>query len=398
MRHHMLRLLNLQGFWVDGYTITENQLVVAIRSPRRSAVCPRCQHVSRRIHQIHQRYLKHTRWGPRQVMLKLIRRRFWCRWCGRAFGELLSGIGRRRSTPAYREGLVEELRRQSFRYVMKKTGASSNLLYDALHGATRRPIDWTAQGTAITIGVDEHSYRGRHLVTTVTNITTPRLLGVGRSDSQGELRRLLVDIPAKTVAEVCMDMRAGYRPVIQECLPQARIVIDKFHVIAAANRVVDQIRSVIVTDHRHVKRLLLTGQERLHSRQTEKLQQLFRDYAMFPTLKQSYLVKEKVRAMYESTDRATAARCLDHMIMLCETGDTQYLQVFGRTLNSWREEILNHFIRHSTNAVTEGINTKIKMIKRVSFGFRNIDHYIAKVMLAFTPLTIAIATLNHHTI
>jgi len=38
------------------------------------------------------------------------------------------------------------------------------------------------------------------------------------------------------------------------------------------------------------------------------------------------------------------------------------------------------------------------MIKRVSFGFRNIDHYIAKVMLAFTPLTIAIATLNHHTI
>nr|MDA3839637.1 transposase [Patescibacteria group bacterium] len=56
---------------------------------------------------------------------------------------------------------------------------------------------------------------------------------------------------------------------------------------------------------------------------------------------------------------------------------------------------LNYFENKTTNGFTEGCHTKIKMIKRVSFGFRNIDNYIAKMTLAFLPLSFI---LNYHTV
>ncbi|MBW6440999.1 transposase [Patescibacteria group bacterium] len=56
------------------------------------------------------------------------------------------------------------------------------------------------------------------------------------------------------------------------------------------------------------------------------------------------------------------------------------------TLIRWQEYILNYFNNFSTNAYAQGCHKKVKMIKRMSFGFLNIENYIAKVMLAFAPL------------
>jgi transposase len=54
-------------------------------------------------------------------------------------------------------------------------------------------------------------------------------------------------------------------------------------------------------------------------------------------------------------------------------------------LKRWREPILNYFEDNTTNAYTEGCNTKVKMLKRISFGLRNVEVYVRKVMLGFLP-------------
>jgi len=61
---------------------------------------------------------------------------------------------------------------------------------------------------------------------------------------------------------------------------------------------------------------------------------------------------------------------------------------------AWDRYILNYFDNRTTNAYTEGIHTKIKMIKRVSFGFRNVHVYIRKVLLSLFPLA-TILSLPH---
>ena len=57
-------------------------------------------------------------------------------------------------------------------------------------------------------------------------------------------------------------------------------------------------------------------------------------------------------------------------------------------LRRWKEQILNYFDNRTTNAFTEGVHTKIKKIKRVSYGFRNVDVYVRKVALSLIPITL----------
>jgi transposase len=64
---------------------------------------------------------------------------------------------------------------------------------------------------------------------------------------------------------------------------------------------------------------------------------------------------------------------------------------WSRTLKRWSMYILNYFDNRTTNAYTEGIHTKIKMVKRVSFGFRNVDVYVRKVLLSLFPLSTILA-------
>ena len=54
-------------------------------------------------------------------------------------------------------------------------------------------------------------------------------------------------------------------------------------------------------------------------------------------------------------------------------------------MSRWREPILNHFDNGTTNGFTEGCNTKIKMLKRVPYGLRNVEVYWRKMLLGFVP-------------
>jgi len=80
-----------------------------------------------------------------------------------------------------------------------------------------------------------------------------------------------------------------------------------------------------------------------------------------------------------------AKKNMELLIIFCESSRSAHIKDFGKTLSRWQEYILNYFIRRSTGAFTEGVHTKIKMIKRMSFGFRNIHNYVAKISLAFIP-------------
>nr|WP_286977460.1 transposase [Acetomicrobium sp. UBA5826] len=69
--------------------------------------------------------------------------------------------------------------------------------------------------------------------------------------------------------------------------------------------------------------------------------------------------------------------------MNLKASDVAELRWWGNTLKRWRQPILNYFDNRTTNAFTEGCNTKIKMLKRFSFGLRDATIYTRKVLLGF---------------
>jgi hypothetical protein len=68
-----------------------------------------------------------------------------------------------------------------------------------------------------------------------------------------------------------------------------------------------------------------------------------------------------------------------------KSADDAELIRWGNTLKHWREPTLNHFDNHTTNGFTEGCHTKIKMLKRVSYGLKNVEVYWRKMLLEFVP-------------
>jgi len=254
-----------------------------------------------------------------------------------------------------------------------------------------KEINWEDQGEKFVLGVDEHSYRGRNLVLTATNITQKKLLMVGKDDRLATLTEFLRKADQERISEVCIDMKRGYLNTIQRELPGMKVTVDKFHVVAYANKNLDEVRSIIVSKPGYnVRRILFKGKEKLNDKERIKLELLFKKFEKFPSLYQAYFIKEKLRDFYKLTDKKDARKQLNNIIMFCETSHSRYMKSFGKTLFRWKENILNYFDNFQTNAFTEGVHTKIKMIKRVSFGFRNIDNYIAKVTLAFIPFLILI--------
>jgi len=79
------------------------------------------------------------------------------------------------------------------------------------------------------------------------------------------------------------------------------------------------------------------------------------------------------------------ARQLDNIILNLKAGDDGELIRWCNTLKRWQVPILNHFDNRTTNGFTEGCNTKIKMLKRLSYGLRNVEVCWRKMLLGFVP-------------
>jgi len=130
------------------------------------------------------------------------------------------------------------------------------------------------------------------------------------------------------------------------------------------------------------KKIFLIGGEKLSGETRERLNRLMDKY---PSLKGFYWAKEKMRELYRQESREEATGVLDNIILNLKWADDGELIRWGNTLKHWREPILNYFDRRTTNGFIEGCHTKIKLLKRVSYGLRNVDVYWRKMLLGFVP-------------
>ena len=237
------------------------------------------------------------------------------------------------------------------------------------------------------LGIDEHSFRHQELVHTVTEVKKRRVLGILRDDRMVTLKEFLSKIPSDKVKEVCIDMKEGLRKAVEAVFPEARVVVDHFHMVADSNRRMDEARRIEQDVHRKrkvkiPKKIFLIGREKLSEEKKQRVDELLERY---PSLKGFYWAKEKVRELYRQQSREEATRTLDNIIFNLKLDDDGEMIRWGNTLKRWREPILNHFDNHTTNGFTEGCNTKIKMLKRISYGLRNVEVYWRKMLLGFIP-------------
>ncbi len=404
MNKDIKKAFNLpEGILVSRTETSSDKIIIHCRNPRIYASCSNCNKSTKKIHQYYYRNIKHSRIDFKQVILNIKVRRFKCKHCQKTFTESIKGIDKRKSTINFRLQAMDLLQRNSFRYTAFKFDISSATLTRYLldiHNDIK--VNWNEE-MITKLGIDEHSFRSRNLVITITDLSHHKLLNILTNDYQITLVKYLKSIPKTArnrIKEVSIDICPSYRSVIRKYLPKAKIVADRFHVEQLANRTLDNIRSVIqYVDNRNrinIKQILLKSRYKLTENEKRKLSYAFQQYQQYPALYEAYFIKEKIKIMYNTRNKKKAIEKYNEVIRLLEDShQNRYLKTLLKTMKGWKTEILNYFDNRTTNAYTEGIHTKIKMMKRVSFGFRNINNYIAKMTLAFIPL---IWLIEYHTV
>lgn len=239
----------------------------------------------------------------------------------------------------------------------------------------------------VALGIDEHSFRGQDLVITVTCLSTHRLLAILPDDRQATLRQWLRALPEavrQRVVAVCTDLREAFRKVVEQLLPHAVLVADHFHVIQDATRRVDETRRLEQAEaHTSLPRWpLVKAQERLTPRQQGQLTAL---RERFPVIHEQHWLKEGLRELYRCPDARTAEQHFRRLVLNAEAGDDASTVLWARTLRRWDRAILGYFEHRITNGYTEGCHTKVKLLKRLSYGFRNVEVYSRKMLLGFLP-------------
>jgi len=122
---------------------------------------------------------------------------------------------------------------------------------------------------------------------------------------------------------------------------------------------------------------LLKGAERLADWERRRLNQLFYRY---PELRGAWVLKESFRAWYGETSRSRAEERLRLLEERIEDDSLPEFKQLIHTLTNWREGILNYFDYRITNGFVEGKNNQIKTIKRMAYGYRNMDNFRLRIL------------------
>lgn len=260
------------------------------------------------------------------------------------------------------------------------------------------------------LGIDEHRYRRVRFfrdpedgswrrvepwMTTFVNVACGQVLGVvdGR-DTAAVAGWLTARDPAwrARVQVVAIDPSTTFRKAITTALPQARISVDPFHLVQLANLMVTRVRQRLAQTN-HARRgttadpawahrlLLLRGYDTLTERARARLQATFTADDPTHELSAAWGVKEQLRRLLDSADATTAEEERQRLGCFVIAADLPETWRLWHTVNTWWPQILTLIATGVTNARTEAANTIIKQIKRTGRGYRNPEHYRARILL-----------------
>ena len=182
-----------------------------------------------------------------------------------------------------------------------------------------------------------------------------------------------------------MDMWDPYIKAFKECCPHAAIVFDPFHVIAAFSKVIDKLRAqqyrIADADSKQLMKncrfLLLKNPENLKKEQRPQLKAILKNNEL---LAQVYLLKEYLKRLWQYKYRKSAEKFLDYWCELATQTGSKILRQFVKMLKRHSYGILNHCRYPISNARLEGINNKIKVIKRMGYGYRDLEYFKFKII------------------
>lgn len=346
--------------------------------------CPCCRSFNVRIKETKERTFRMTNLGKKRTHLKIDVHKIWCQKCDKkTWIELPFTCGKLPMTKSF------------VHYIIQLTAMTTLLcvaLFLGLQWKTVKNIDKANLSKRAKqfsfkklryISIDEIAIKKGHKYMTIfTDISTGQIIHAIEGRSEEVLRPFLklLSKKAKRLRGIGIDMSAAYSSSIMKHLPNVSIIFDRFHVTKLLNNTIDKIRRSEYAKCQNKGLRVLKGQRFLLLRnfvdleddQKTSLQKLLE---INKSLAIAHSMKEQFRLFWQCGSKSEGARFLGWWIIQAIESGVEQLAKTARTLLHYFTGLLSYFEHKINNGKAEGINNKIKVLKRQAYGYRDQEYF-----------------------
>jgi transposase len=363
----------------NGTTIFHSEVTNSIEC------CPECKSCNtKRKKGMKVREFKMTPIGSRQTFLRIKIWRLYCddcqslRWPNLPFSE-----GKKRYTRRFAKFAIDLLHWMTISGTANLLNVGWDLIKDIHKDHLKRRYKSPPLENLEYLGIDEFSLRkGHNYMSIFVDLKSGRILHAVEGRSGKDIEPFLKRIKKRSpkLKAIAMDMSKSYIAAVQEHLPLVPIVFDHYHISALMNNAIEDVRreqqaQIDQEGEKLIKGsrfLLLKNYENLSCEKQDRLNDLLRANEPLFT---AHTMKEQLRQFWEKDTHFEAALFLDAWCTDAEKSGIKALKKVAKTLMQHSHGLLNYFFHRITSAQVEGINNKIKTLKRQAYGFRDMVYF-----------------------
>jgi len=364
--------------------------------PDRVKRCSKCEKPVRHVHDAAERWVRDLPILDATTWIRFPRCRVACPRCGPTL-ELLPWLDKyARVTTRLADSVGQLCQMASIKHVAEFYG----MKWDAVKAIDMRFLQRTLGKPDLSdveiLAIDEFAIqKGHRYATVIIEPNRKQVLWVGRGRSREDIRpffEMLGPEGRKRIKAVAMDMSRSFEEEVRFQCPDAEIVFDLFHVVAKYGReVINRVRVDEANRVRHDKKarkvikssrwLLLRNRSSITKKEDRvRLDELLRANRRLMTV---YVLKEDLKQLWKYRSEGWARRAWDDWYHRAIRSRIEPLKAFARKLKPYLPGIFSHCRWPLHTSLLEGINNKIKVIKRMAYGYRDDEYFFLKIRQAF---------------
>jgi transposase len=346
--------------------------------------------------------LRHLPILEKPVWLKIKPKRYQCPYCdnGPTTTQVCSWYDSKSPhTKAYEQSLLRDLINSTITDVSMKRGIGEAAVEGIINRHIHQQVDWQKIKAIPLLGIDEIALKKGHkdfvvIISAINEQGEKHILAVLPDRKKDTVKTFLAAIPAAnkaTIQRVCVDMYEGYSNAVYETLPGVAVVVDRFHVAKNYRGCADKARkqemqalkkTLSNEEYAELKGVMWLFRKNWTALTEEQQITLLLLFSYSPMLKQVYIFREILTSIFNSPlTKVHAVIELGAWIKEVQELGLSCFDSFVGTLQKWMDEISNYFIQRQSSGFVEGLNNKIKVIKRRCYGIYDLGRLFQHIWL-----------------
>lgn len=384
------KLVGLQDLIIKKIETDDKEIHIYGQLKIKQHKCPCCGAVTNAIHDYREQVIKDIPLYDKHAFIHLKKRRYRCE-CGKRFYESNSFLPRyHRRTNRLSAHIIDKLKKLiTFSDVAKEVNLSITTVmrtFDLVSYAPRR--------LPTTLSIDE--FKGNtnkeKYQCIITDPVNRIVLDILPKRYESYLTKYFLNFDKNErdkITTFVSDMWKPYSSVAAKLFKNAEQVVDKYHwirqVFWAFDGVRKDVQKKLGKDYRiyfkHSRKLLFKRFSELDDEQKQRVNVML---ALSPTLHTAHFYKEDFLKILDCKDRDSAKSALSEWINCAFDCGIERFKKCAQTMINWMTGILNSFSTPVTNGFTEGCNNKIKVLKRIAFGYQNFHRFRNRILHIFS--------------